>query len=133
MIAVKEWPVIRFVNACFASNMPPQARLTLIALAHFADPDGGKVRPSVGTVAALTGQSERTTQHWMRWLHSEGVIEVTKEAGRTSPVEYRIHIDRIPTDERQTDYQLHLLDRVDEISVRRERRNDPFAHVYRTS
>lgn len=72
----------------------PGELLTALVLADAADHDGGSVRPSVGRVAVLSRQAERTIQYHLREMEKRGVLVlVRKGGGRGRPAEYRIDTD----------------------------------------
>jgi hypothetical protein len=52
--------VMRWRTALFRSSAPSSVKLTLLALAEHANPDGTQCFPSVETLAADTGQNEKT-------------------------------------------------------------------------
>lgn len=73
--------------------------LLALSLADFADDDGGRIFPSVSTLARKTRQSERSVQYQLRKMEQSGFIQVV-ERSRGGVVrgkkyrsnEYRINI-----------------------------------------
>ena len=52
--------VSRWRTAVFASDEAPSVKLTLLALAEYANPEGTRCFPSIETLAQQTGQGEKT-------------------------------------------------------------------------
>ena len=66
--------------------------LLLLALADFANDEGGNVFPSVATMAGKTRCSERSIQRRLRDLEDQGLLGIEKTATRHSTTHYRINI-----------------------------------------
>ena len=64
--------------------------LLLLALADYAQDDGGKVFPSVDSLAAKTRCDRRTVQRNLRRLQTDGAIVEVAPGTRRSPAEYKI-------------------------------------------
>lgn len=73
-------------------------KLTLLKLADHADDEGGRVYPSIATVAFYTGQSERTVQRQVQHIQKLGwLVLVRKSKGQPGDTNrYRIPIELIP-------------------------------------
>lgn len=78
----------------------PSARFVLVGLANHAGPDGGAAFPSVATLVAYTGLSERTVRSQLDALEAAGVIV------RCDPEVVARHIRR--ADRRPVGYDLQL-------------------------
>lgn len=77
---------------------PPSTRLVLLCLADLAGDDGGRLWPSMATIAHRCQISERQAQRIMKALIDGGIVEVLKNAaggppGRTP--NYRICLARL--------------------------------------
>ena len=70
----------------------PSARLVLLALADFADKNGCKIFPSVGTLARLTELSPRRVKAHRRALQAAGVLILVRKARGHHPSEFRIDV-----------------------------------------
>lgn len=64
--------------------------LLLLALADWANDDGGSVFPSLATLALKTRMNERSVRRLLRELEADGTIERVREATNRRPTEYRI-------------------------------------------
>lgn len=119
------------ISNCFASTLPARDRITLMALASFAGHDGTGVRPSIDLVSAMTGIKRRATISAIAALRAADILEEVKPAGLHTPIEYKIHADRIPRPEAPREYQLHLMDQTSDELARRRNEDDPYSTVYR--
>ena len=72
-------------------DLPRNEHYVLLALANYADDDGGKVFPSVGKIAWMCGMTERSVQRILRRLGSAGILVAVKERPGSTTV-YRINI-----------------------------------------
>lgn len=63
------------------ADLTSPARLVLHVMAGYADADGGNVRPTVATLAADTGLSERTVKKATRELRAAGWLDVQSAGG----------------------------------------------------
>jgi DNA-binding transcriptional ArsR family regulator len=84
-------------NIVWASKLTGSRKLLLLRLADYADKDGGSVYPSVQSLAAACGLSERAVQYTRRALEEEGLLVVVANAkgGRGKAREYRIDLERV--------------------------------------
>lgn len=77
----------RFVHAAWRTgeenNLPPCARLVLLALARHADHDG-ECFPSVPRLAGLVGLSTRQVQRYLRDLAERGLVDIERKRGRAN-------------------------------------------------
>lgn len=118
----------RWWDAVASTTTTPSERAVLAALARRADwSNGGSAYPSVKTIAADAGLSERAAQYALRSLacdapcgrrrcHHRGLIEAVAGADRYQPVTYRMLLT------------LPQQGRLDELAARR--RPDPYAHLH---
>lgn len=84
--------VLRLVRE---SWLPPALRHTASVLADFADRDGGRIWPSVATVAARTGKSKRQIIYDLRKLEALGVLVVERRSvggARAATQRYRLNL-----------------------------------------
>jgi DNA-binding transcriptional ArsR family regulator len=74
------------------SAAPPTARLVLLVLASYANPDTGLAYPSVTRLAENTGLSRRTVQAGLTALEAAGEIEQigSRRGGRGRATRYRV-------------------------------------------
>lgn len=79
-----------------------------LALADVASDDGGKIFPSVPTLARKTRQGERTVQYQLRKMEADGWLQLVKmeEAGRYRAREYRINPEWVHRPESTGDFRL---------------------------
>jgi hypothetical protein len=87
----------RALDAVFNSSLPKSIRLCALALAWFANDEGGRVFPSVGRLARMVGCDERSVRRELAELRRLGVLRVVCASvggpGRTT--EYRIDLERL--------------------------------------
>lgn len=75
---------------------PPLEKLTALAVADHADHDGGRIWPTVASLARKTGNSERTVQRHLRQMQERGWLVLVRPAnGRGSTAEYRMPLERV--------------------------------------
>lgn len=84
-------------NIVWASRLTGSRKLVLLRLADYADKDGGSVYPSVNSLAAACGLSERAVQYVLRGLETDNLLVVVANAtgGRGKAREYRIDLERV--------------------------------------
>lgn len=80
----------------FYTELPAHLRLTLLALADFADNDGGSIHVGQRHLAVRTGAGERTIRRNLKALVDAGYIT---ETGRTrgGVNKYQLALDRLPS------------------------------------
>lgn len=85
------------VDAVLHSSLPRRLRMVAAVLAHYADADGGRIRPSNQTIAACAGIDKREVQRHVAELRSLGVLELVRAGGAGARCcnEYRMHVDRL--------------------------------------
>jgi hypothetical protein len=71
-------------KAVWESRLETHLKMTALALADFADPHGGSIRPSMATIARMTGRSERLERANVTALQIVGVV--VAETGRRGGV-----------------------------------------------
>lgn len=69
--------------------------LVALALAEYADDDGGEIFPKVATLAAKARISERMAQYALKTLRDDNVLVTVKEARRGRPAVYKIDLVRV--------------------------------------
>jgi hypothetical protein len=81
---------------CWQIPLPIADKLVLLRLADYADNDGGKIFPSVATVAHFCGVSERAVQYILKKLTDDGLLFVVGNAtgGRGKTRHYAIDLER---------------------------------------
>ena len=67
-------------------------KLVLVALADYADNQGGSVFPAVATLARKCGIDETTCRRALRRLEGDGWIVVVREARQHRPRTYRLQL-----------------------------------------
>ncbi len=82
--------------AVWESRLPTPLKMTALALANFADDDGGSIRPSVETLARMTGQTVRQERNNLTALCARKVLvpETPRTGGRT-PTRYRMDLNTL--------------------------------------
>lgn len=68
--------------------------LLLLAIADFADDDGGNAWPSMATLAKKTRLGERNVRYIVKELEDRGILEVKYNKGRNNTNRYQIILDR---------------------------------------
>lgn len=86
------------VLALPTSVVAGSARLLLVALANYGNPDGSRVYPSVPTLSRATGISERQIRRLLRQLEAAGLLVMVRPAYHYRPVTYQLNIPRIRDD-----------------------------------
>jgi DNA-binding PadR family transcriptional regulator len=78
-------------------ELPPEEKLTLLALADHADHDGGNAHPGVELLARKTGYSVRQIQYNLKKLKDKDLIRpvVAPEGGRGRVTTYQIFPERV--------------------------------------
>ena len=85
---------IRCSAAVWRARLAPRLKLTALALADFADDDGGSIFPSVGTIAQRTGRTVRQERSNLSALCAAGVlVPETLRIGGKHPTRYRLNLD----------------------------------------
>lgn len=74
-------------------DLPRPKKFVLLAMADFANGNGSSVKPSIKTIAAQTGYSERHVARIINDLRNDGLLHLVK-SGRAEgrPSEYRIDV-----------------------------------------
>jgi hypothetical protein len=65
-------------------------KLTLVAIAKYADPDGSNSMPSTATLARICLVTERAIRQTVEWLEQHGLLRVEYKAGRNGCNRYMI-------------------------------------------
>lgn len=65
-------------------EVPPSAKIVLLAIADHADPYGGNAYPSQATLARKTGYNERTVKRLVDSLVAAGALRVSVNGGHSS-------------------------------------------------
>lgn len=69
--------------------------LVLLAMADWANDDGGHIFPRIETLAKKARLSERGTQYALARLKRDGTLEQTSPARQHRPAEYRIVLEKL--------------------------------------
>ena len=69
----------------------PTQKAVLIALANYADKQGGSCFPSIATIMRCTGLSERAVSPAIKWLEDNGLIVADRKPGRVT--QYQLMFD----------------------------------------
>lgn len=80
-----------------AEALPRRLVLVAVVLAHYADPDGGSIRPSIATIEARARTDRRNVQRYVRELEQLGVLLVVRRGGAGAKCcsEYRLDLARL--------------------------------------
>lgn len=81
---------IKQMSKVWEHEFKPNEQLVMLALADFADDQGGSIFPSIGRVAWKTGYSKRNTQRIISELRERGVLVEVRSSARRRATEYRI-------------------------------------------
>lgn len=85
---------IKVMNLVWESLIPAVDLVLCLALADFADDDGGSIYPSVSKLAQKTRSSPRTVSRRLALLREQGIIEVVDQGGgRGHSTEYRFNLN----------------------------------------
>jgi hypothetical protein len=87
---------IEVSTAVWKSALQDTELLVMLALADWADDDGGNIFPSKARIAWKVGASERTVQRVLADFRDRGYVVTLREATRHQPPMYRIMVDRLP-------------------------------------
>jgi hypothetical protein len=87
---------VKVTALCWQIPLPIADKLVLLRLADYADNDGGKIFPSVATVAHFCGVSPRAVQYILKKLTDDGLLFVVGNAtgGRGKTRHYAIDLER---------------------------------------
>lgn len=88
------------MTAVWASTLAGPEKLVALALADWANDDGGSIRPSIATVAKKTSSSESQARRTIRKLETSGILSIEANPNGGAPGStrhYRMHVDRLPT------------------------------------
>ena len=84
---------LKCITAVWRSSLPPPLKLTTLALADFADDDGGSIFPSLETIARMTGRSKRQERMNLTALCASRVlVPETPRLGGSSTTRYRLDL-----------------------------------------
>jgi len=87
---------VRLMAAVFQASVgSPTDKLVLLALADFADGDGGSIYPSLATLAAKCDLTVRACRLALRRLEKAGLLVVETEAKHHRPRRYRILVETL--------------------------------------
>jgi hypothetical protein len=88
---------IRLMSLVFESNIEPNDKLVLLAMADYAADNGTQIFPSIETLVHKTSLSERTVQRSLRDLEAQELIVVVANAGggRGKATNYMINVDKL--------------------------------------
>jgi hypothetical protein len=87
---------ISLMTAVWVLPVPPARKLVLLALADWADDDGGQCFPAIATIALRASISDRQAQRHMRSLMRDGWIAVARnEVGGRRSRQYQLAARRI--------------------------------------
>lgn len=77
--------------------MSSTEKFVLLALARFADSDGGSIYPTMARIAADCRMTDRSVRTAMRGLEGAGIIRMVRaeDAARHRPREYKIETSRL--------------------------------------
>jgi len=90
---------IRLMSQVWEHEFSHAEQTIMLALADWANDDGGNVFPSVARIAWKTGYEERQVQRIMKKLRGTGVLVLVKRATVYRPNEYRIILSKAPLKE----------------------------------
>lgn len=85
-------------DAIWTSALPARLRLTALAIASYADDDGGSCFPSQETLAGLSRQSERKVRGDLAELERLRILEVLTPGRRGRATRYHFHAAALPID-----------------------------------
>ncbi|HRO86700.1 MAG TPA: helix-turn-helix domain-containing protein [Chiayiivirga sp.] len=88
---------IALMAAAWKLDMPATKKLALLALADWANDEGGSLYPSIAAIAARCSVSERTVQRILRDLAEDGWLRVVgnENGGRRKTRRYQLDAVRI--------------------------------------
>lgn len=83
---------VRVMSLVFEADLPPNEKILLLALADWADDDGGKIFPAQARMATKASVSDRTVRRLLGLLKARLLIQEVVPANRYRPAEYRINL-----------------------------------------
>lgn len=86
---------VRVMSMVWASSLPPNERLVLLAYADHANDDGQSIWPGRDAMAAKTGYSEHHVRKITRSLKARGVLIQVADGYRGQRAEYRIDLNAL--------------------------------------
>jgi hypothetical protein len=96
MAEVEEgWMSIRLMTAVWEQDIPLRPKMLLLALADWADDEGGGIYPSLATAGRKSQMSDRTVRRWIARFLDMGVLtaETERTGGRGITTHYRLNLD----------------------------------------
>lgn len=87
---------LQVITDVWRVKAPPHVAFVLVALADFADDDGGSIFPSVATIAWKTNYSPRQVQRTLSELRDKGVLIGERPAYGVQPPLYRLDLSKLP-------------------------------------
>ena len=86
---------VTLMGKVWASGLPSDQKFVALALADFADDEGGSIFPSQATIAARVGKSERAVRATIAKLVLLGVLVAGARPGG-GPIHYRLDAEALP-------------------------------------
>lgn len=86
---------VELMGKVWASLLPSDEKFVALALADFADDDGGHIYPSQKTVARKVGKSVRAVRDTLAKLVRRGILKPLNRPGG-GPVHYRLDAQALP-------------------------------------
>jgi hypothetical protein len=83
---------VRQIELAWEAPVGGIQKLVLVALADFADDQGGSVFPAVPTLARKCGIDETTCRRTLRGFERDGLIALVSEARQHRPRNYRLQL-----------------------------------------
>lgn len=94
--------------AFYVTGLTPTQKAILIALANYANPDGGHAFPSVKRMSLMTSCGERTVRRALSDLRDMRLIEVVEESKRHKTTEYQLDLQQMQVLQLRPDTALGL-------------------------
>lgn len=102
--------------AVWQSTLAASLKLPALALADWADDEGGNIHPSIKTAARKCSKSSAQLRRDLRQLEALGIVTVEANANGGPPGStrhYRLHLDRLPTARTNTTPRIDATPRIE--------------------
>ena len=83
------------LSMVFKAKMTPSEKVLMLALADYADDEGGSIFPSQATMAEKSSLGERTVTRLLAMFRDRGLLTEEEPATQHHPARYRMNLDMV--------------------------------------